>query len=72
MHSNSQGQTNKIIAKAELMNTNIYIVQGNIVEEVGVDAIINAANMELSPGGGVCGAIYHAAGYNELNSECGR
>jgi len=44
------------------MNPNrIELVQGNIVTEE-VDAIVNAANAALVPGGGVDGAIHDAAG----------
>ena len=43
------------------MALTIQVVQGDITK-LSVDAIVNAANEELSAGSGVCGAIHKAAG----------
>jgi O-acetyl-ADP-ribose deacetylase len=57
-----------ITGKAAEMH--VEVVQGDITTE-SVDAIVNAANEQLAPGGGVCGAI-HRAGGPSVAAECRR
>ena len=40
------------------------------ITKVKVDAIVNATNSALQMGGGVCGAIFRAAGAQQLQQAC--
>ena len=47
-----------------------FEIMRNDITKVSVDAIVNAANSALATGGGVCGAIFAAAGYDQMDRAC--
>lgn len=47
------------------------IIHGSCADQ-NVDAVVNAANDCLLAGGGICGAIFSKAGYDELKRECAK
>ncbi len=55
--------------KLKIDNVTLELVQGDIVRQNDLEAIVNAANAQLKIGGGVAGAVHRAAGPG-LEKEC--
>ncbi len=49
-----------------------FTIVRKVITKMKTDAIVNAANTGLAMGGGVCGAIFRAAGEVELQAACDR
>lgn len=57
------------MAEIELNGKTVECVRGDITRQDDVEAVVNAANAQLMPGGGVAGALHSAAGPG-LAQEC--
>lgn len=47
-----------------------FTIERNDIARVHADVLVNAANEQLAPGGGVCGALFEGAGYQQMLAAC--
>lgn len=47
-----------------------FSIERNDIAHVHADVLVNAANEQLAPGGGVCGALFASAGFDRMNAAC--
>jgi O-acetyl-ADP-ribose deacetylase len=57
------------MARTPIDGVSLELVEGGITAQEGFDAVVNAANAMLMPGGGVAGALHRGAGPG-LAAEC--
>ena len=56
--------------KEIIKTTSTIEIHKNGITNLKTDAVVNAANQYLQQGGGVCGAIFKAAGSARLQAAC--
>jgi O-acetyl-ADP-ribose deacetylase (regulator of RNase III) len=54
--------------KSEINSKVSFLMRGDS-SRLAVDAVVNAANSQLAPGGGICGILHYAAG-GKMANEC--
>lgn len=70
MDTNNISQNDAADKEQHITRGNRILIQKISITELCTDAVVNAANEDLWAGGGVCGAIFRAAGHDRLQAAC--